>query len=61
LALEFGLWLLKLETPKLINERLHMQVEILKKAIESHTETALYVLNTALTIVATVRADKGRQ
>jgi len=38
-----------------------MQVEILKKAIESHTETALYVLNTALTIVATVRAEKGRQ
>ena len=38
-----------------------MQVEIVKNAIESHRETPLYNLNTALTIVATVRADKGRQ
>jgi hypothetical protein len=53
--------LLKLETPKLINENLHMQVEIWKKAVESHKETALYIWNTALTIVATVRTDKVRQ
>jgi hypothetical protein len=38
-----------------------MQVEIWKKAIEWHKETALYVLNTASTIVATVRTDKFRQ
>jgi len=53
--------LLKLETPKLINESLHMQVEIWKKAIESERETALCIFNTALTIVAAVRADKCRQ
>ena len=38
-----------------------MQVEIWKKAIESHRETPLYILNTAVTIVATVRTDKGWQ
>jgi hypothetical protein len=41
--------------------KVYMQVDIWKKAIESHRETPLYILNTALTIVATVRADKGRQ
>jgi hypothetical protein len=35
-----------------------MQVEIWKKAIESDRETPLCILNTALTIVAAVRADK---
>ena len=36
-----------------------MRVEIWKKAIESHREAPFYTLNTALTIVATVRADVG--
>jgi len=41
--------------------KVYMQVEIWMKAIESHRETPPYILNTALKIVATLLADKGRQ